>query len=219
LDFLAISRDFGNVGRHFSPHSQQPKKDYRLDSLRLPLSHHGGRPQGTCVRGPRKDASRYEFNDRRRSRSENFNFATCSPDCQGKSVGIVSQFARNVSACSAERRARSGAARRSASRSIPRMSPLPCSFKVFSFMHFGPKLFAFSQIAGPSVELPGTAWRRKHSRDGSTHPRSPAPRDRSAFAHHDRMKEDCETETLPRWNRQRRGYRAPLLRSGLQRKS
>ena len=58
----------------------------------------------------------------------------------------MSQFAPNASDCRAERRARPGEARRSASRSIPRMFPLRYSFKAFSFMHFVPKLFAFNQI-------------------------------------------------------------------------
>jgi hypothetical protein len=50
---------------------------------------------------------------------------------------VVSQFAEMFQTCPAERRASPGEAGISASRSIPKMCPLPCSFREFSSMHFG----------------------------------------------------------------------------------
>ena len=53
-----------------------------------------------------------------------------------------------------------------------------------------PYIFALKAVAATndtvSVELPGVAWSRRHSRDGSTRLRAPASRDRSGFTHHDR---------------------------------
>ena len=83
-------------------------------------------------------------------------------------LGSVS-VAEIFQTCHAEQRASPGEAGISASRSIPKICPLPCSFREFSSMRFYLELFAAANDP-VSVELPGAARSRRYSRDGSTRP-------------------------------------------------
>jgi hypothetical protein len=67
---------------------------------------------------------------------------------------VVPQFSEMFQTCHAERRASPGEAGISASRSIPRICPLPCNVKEFSSMQFALKAVA----AANGVVLGRTPW-------------------------------------------------------------
>src|SRR5689334_1925097 len=75
---------------------------------------------------------------------------------QGQLIPITSlYFYRTLIPCHAERRASPGEAGISASRSIPRMSPLPCRCREFSSIHF-----IFELVLGEEEQVLGrTPWR------------------------------------------------------------